>query len=845
MKPAASFAVVALLLSGATARAQVDIRRIGRAAESAGWRPSTAPRVLSDRTALPTLIELGPGEDASIYGLRQLAPGWSAARASVADLVQLSRAHPSWHVTWSPPRHPLLDQAGYSTRAVNLRNQTGRSGRGVFIGMVDTGIDPFHPDFRNPDGTTRIAYLVDFSQGPLGKHPDAEQQCPPDLPCAVFSRTDIDTALAANDRSGLPGDAEGHGTHVASLAAGNGGAEGKYVGIAPGADLIVVKAADAQNTFSDDVILAATQIVFWLAEQEGRLRGLDRIPAVVNLSLGGVFGPHDGTAPLERALGALVGPDHPGRAIVVAAGNEGGLYSLPSSYPNPRGVHAEVHVPQRSLVRVPIVIDAPANGGSTIDAAILVWIALRPGDEVSTGLDRHGETWIPPRPSGAAESYPPSPSDLTATILNGTTAELGRGFEDANAAVIAIEGTWPRNETFAITLEGHGTAALWIESYGDLDPHSGGLGALFPRANKESTIAIPASHPNLIAVGATLNRTSWKDRAGDPIAIHRFGSLFDPDPESLAFFSSSGPTSDGRLKPDLVAPGALIAGAMGFGIDPATNPDSMFATPGFCQSGIDCAVVDDDHAISAGTSMAAPLVSGAAALLFEAAPNLTADRILIRLQAGARYPTGTVALQPQLGAGTLDLLGALDIERLEATPEVRTPVPETTWLTLGASYAHPDPGFSVPALLHLRDANARAAAGIDISDLEIDVRRGRVSAAPRRLGPGLVSFSVAANSETGGDTLELELYYRGQLFSHQSLPIAVDVNVEREGFMSRGGCTVGARPTTRDGLVDIDTLAAGAVIVSRGRRRRSGLRKARNPGRKDTTGPGHPGSFRR
>lgn len=830
MKRAALGALAALALTAATPRAQVDVRSIGRAAEIASWRPSSVPRVLSDRATLSVLIELPAGEDPVASGLQELAPGWSSARAPLGDLVELAHAHPGWHVTWAPPRRPLLDQAGHLTGAIEVRRATGRSGRGVFVGVVDTGIDPFHADFRNADGTTRIAYLVDFSRSPAGKYPEAEAQCP--VKCAVIPRTDIDAALASGQRDALPGDTEGHGTHVASLAAGNGGPEGKYVGIAPEADLLVVKAGDAQ-TFTDDAIAAATKLVFWLAEQEGRKRGLERSPAVVNLSLGGTFGPHDGTAPLERALGALVGVDQPGRAIVVAAGNSGGVYSVPSGYPNPRGVHTEVHVPPRSRVRVPIVTDPAPSSGPTLTASIVVWIAFRAGDDLRVGLDRHDGTWISPRPGGTAESFPPSPGDLTATILNRTTADLGRGFQDANAAVVAIEGKWPRDETYAITLEGHGTASLWVESYGDLDPFSGGLGALFPGATKEATFAIPAGHPDLIAVGATLNRTSWVDRAGDSIVVPRFGSLRDPEADSLVFFSGAGPTTDGRLKPDLVAPGALIAGAMGYGTDPLMNPSSLFADATLCPTSGNCNVVDDSHAIAAGTSMAAPLVAGAVALMLEANPSLTTDRILARLMAGAHEPTGTVALDAQLGAGALDLKGVLAVEQLEVTPVTRTPSSRTTWLTLGTSYARPDPEFAVPALLHLRDAGGDVANIVAASDVELAVQRGRLAAPPAMMGPGLLSFSVAASPGTGGDTLEVAAFHQGELVAWKAVPIAVDVNVAREGFLSQGGCGFSGAHGSSPGPEGV--LGLGALIAVQGRRCRNAARRARSRGRRGTT----------
>ncbi len=826
-------APLSIALFGSSVRAQVAARDLFRAMRDTGAETAPGKRILVGRALLPALVEIPDGNDVTPPGVARLSPGWAVTRASLPDLMSLSNDHPDWRVTWSPPLRPLMDRASQLTRAVELRNATGRTGRNTFVGIVDTGVDVFHPDFRNADGTTRVAYYVDFSAAPRGIHADEEAQCPSTLPCAVFTRDDIDAALRADDRSVLSADVNGHGTHVASLAAGNGGPSGKYAGIAPGADLVAVAAADSQGQFSDAAVAVATGMVFWLAEQEGSRRGTPPVPAVVNLSLGSNIGPHDGTAPLERALASYVGPDHPGRAIAVAAGNNAGVYVLPTDHPSPRGIHTEVHVTDGSRVRVPIVTDPLDTTTAPVNASIVVWLELRKEDALSVGLDRGAGTWVSPRPTGTAGSFSVDLNTVTAVIVNGSVSKLGGGFDDTRtAAAVVIEGTWPRTETFTITLEGHGTADLWIESYGDLGPESGSLGALFLGATKESTVSIPAGHPDLIAVGATLNRTDWIDRSGDPVSIGRFGPLIDPAPDSLVFFSGAGPTADGRVKPDLVAPGARVVGAMGSGADPTTSPLSIFASSPFCETDPLCSIVDDEHAVTLGTSMSAPMVTGAVALMLEAEPTLSTDRILARLQAGARFPSGTVALDPQLGAGSLDLMGLFDVEELERSPEARIPSPERSWLTMGATRAHPDPSFPVPVLLQVRDDMGRAVP-VETGDLEAEVSAGRASDFIA-VAPGLVSFSAAADSGTGGRTLSVQIFHRGQLLAERSVPISVDVNVGRGGFSSRGGCAIGVSVSERGADAPV-WLSLAALIVARGTRRRSAARRARSRGRTGTT----------
>jgi subtilisin family serine protease len=159
------------------------------------------------------------------------------------------------------------------TGAVN----TGKTGRNVIIGIIDTGIDWCHPAFRRRDGSSKILYYY--------------------VPATntEYTRTQIEQFI----RDGrCDGDYDIHGTHVAGIAS--------Y--IAPDADLIVVR-----TNFYD------TDIIRGLEYLRNKKNSLGR-PMVVNMSLGTHFGPHDGTSMLERAIANLSGN---GFVVVAAAGNEG------------------------------------------------------------------------------------------------------------------------------------------------------------------------------------------------------------------------------------------------------------------------------------------------------------------------------------------------------------------------------------------------------------------------------------------------------------------------------------------------------------------------------------------
>lgn len=127
-----------------------------------------------------------------------------------------------------------LNDARVETRTNDAVTEFGVSGKGVTIAVLDRGIAWRHPDFINPDGTTRIYKMLDLSGQNLcnGNNPDAVE----------YSREQINDALLIGTDLGMR-DAVGHGTSTAGTAAGNGRAlpDLRYMGIAPEADLVIAK----------------------------------------------------------------------------------------------------------------------------------------------------------------------------------------------------------------------------------------------------------------------------------------------------------------------------------------------------------------------------------------------------------------------------------------------------------------------------------------------------------------------------------------------------------------------------------------------------------------------------
>jgi len=783
-RPALAGIALGVTLTATPVFAQLELGSALRSLQRHGT--ATLPRALlgpkGSRVAILAEYPADSGVSELLVGGRY-RPLWLAGD----ELALFANDHPDVKLHWAPPRHVLLDEAEKWIGGTVFRNETGLSGKGVVIGIVDTGLDIAHPDLQTADGKSRVRYLLDFSRPARDRQPEleAEYGCTSDTDCAIYSNEDLDEILNNTITGDEPTDTFGHGTHVASLAAGNGlsSKTPRYIGVAPEATLFGARVSrGGDGAIQDADIIQATRFIFEQAERLG-------MPAVVNLSLGSDFGTHDGSSALEQGLASFVGPEHPGRAIVVAAGNSGTLYEgIGQGQPEPFGIHTEVHIPRESPVDIPLMTPTEALGG-TRGATAYVWLGFRAGDDVSIAVDHDGRAWIPEIAPG--ESTTISAGNYDGTVFNGPSAESSIKVGPHNA-VIVIDGDFTPGTVFTIRLSGHGTANLWVQSAGGASGDSS-VGVLLPRGEKQGTINIPASHPDLIAVGATVNRNHWRDTKGKPFLVaesETSDSLATLD--GTATFSAAGPNALGVMKPDLVAPGMYVIGAMSSAADPRSNGGvGVFASQGRCgDPDYECFVIDDHvHAVTSGTSMSAPLVAGAIALLLERQPELTQAQLRTLLQAGARQPRGKILAEQQTGPGELDLRGTLAALIAEDSPIARVPS-SASRIVLAASYAHPDPSQPLRGLLELRDPNDQIADGFDERRLTLAVEGARLSAPPVRVGPGLYGFEVTAPDGSGGERLQLRLAFDGQLLTARDVPIGTDRWLAEGTPVPHGGCAL-------------------------------------------------------
>ncbi|MDX1674802.1 MAG: S8 family serine peptidase [Longimicrobiales bacterium] len=526
----------------------------------------------------------------------------------------------------------LSDSANADSRFDALRRRAGSTweglaGQGVIIGVYDSGLDLTHGDFLDPDGGTRVLFAWDQTDSVSGSPPGTlgPNQFDYGVECTTV---EIDAGECAMV------DRVGHGTHVTGTAAADGSATGRgrpawrFPGGAPGADLIVVKGGD--GSYSVDRLIDGVAYIFARAEALGR-------PAVVNISLSALGGPHDGTTLPEQALNAMVGP---GRIVVAGAGNTGDFRNTDPVIVNGPN-HAEGSGGGIHGVRVP-----PYAPRDTVTDGLLLELWYEGADSLSITVTS---------PRGAA---------ITATTGTSATLVTGGGeiaivnaldgpspLNGDHAAVIGIgetaggvlpdTGLW-RIDVAADALHASGRYHLWIAGSTLAIPPGPPL-ALTGGTSNRYLVGVPASADRVIGVGAHVTRHQWEGVDG-PVSSPARESMGD-----IGFFSSPGPRRDGVQKPDLTAPGKVLISS--FGKDATLWDDYPWLVEG-----------DSVHVGLFGTSTSAPQVTAAAAILLQLEPELTPEEVedALTLSAATDALVASPVPNPVWGAGKLDAAAAAD-----------------------------------------------------------------------------------------------------------------------------------------------------------------------------------------
>ncbi len=622
--------------------------------------------VLSSAEAVRTLT------DAGVPVAAQLGRAVSIIRGDSDVVERLSRIPEVLSVRLPQMLRLQLDVPGQGYGAVKIQQTEGLSGAGTLFGIIDSGIDYTHLDLRHADGTTRIKALWDQldtsyadSGGTIGSPPPMNQDGSPGRG-TVYTEEQINTAL---DGSGIVNsvDLVGHGTLVASIAAGNGQAtgggepSGVYLGVAPQADIIAVRAGgvDRSDTNINGDVIGGLQWIDGMATALGE-------PVVVNMSFGGQVGAHDGTTPEEIAIDSFA--QRSGRAVSVSAGNDG-----------TQAIHASGSTRNTATLDVfysgqspRIVVDCWIPGSDIVDLGFT--------DPDGAGvLDANVAEGLCAVTRGSVNKV--STCLGAPSALNGDREVIFLVEPLTNSTPIS-SGDWK----FYLRDEGgvqDGTFDCWEAS---LEPFTSNV-------DRRVTIGQPGTARGAITAGAWSGRSSWPSLQGETV---KEGLTIG----ALAAFSSVGPTRDGRLKPELTAPGEWVLGAWSIADGSGSGIAAVPPDPTRVAS-------DGVHVAARGTSFSAPQVAGAIDLLFELDPSLTAAdlRSLLTQSASADEFTGDVP-NDDWGFGKLDVQQAIAVlpTALATSPTVEptstptaTSIPATASPTTTATHTLiPSPTASLP-----------------------------------------------------------------------------------------------------------------------------------------------------
>lgn len=514
-----------------------------------------------------------------------------------------------------------LDKAHLLTQVPLLQAGQGLdqpyTGRGVIIGVIDAGFDYTHPAFVNPEtGELRIARV--WEQGAQGNPPEG-------FSYGVEFKTPTEIISAGGDVK-----KNSHGTHVACIAAGSNVGNSWY-GVAPEAEIVLVGISGAvpNNVNISD----ALAYIYNYAEKTGK-------PCVVNMSLGTPIGPHDGTSPFDQIADALQGA---GKLLVGAAGNDGADKLHVS-----RTFVSSEDAPLQTMIDFKTSPDEN-NVGGEIDiwgtAGAQFQLVLHVFNYSTQSVVQSSETIIVG--DGESNSIPfelTKNSKGTIRITTETNPINGRPH-----ALISLGVTSLRTR-HAVALEivplTPGRIDAWSDNSYSLFTNKSLQG--WQDGDTDCTIGeIGGTGNHLLTVGAYTSRNEYTTLGS---------TVVETLPETvgdIASFSAVGPTIDGRNKPEITAPGTYVISAL-------SNHDIPSATP--IAAVLQVGDKEYYYGYMQGTSMAAPYLTGIAALLLQSSPNLTPSGFkssIVQTALVDEYTGDAHITDPHWGAGKVDAYAAL------------------------------------------------------------------------------------------------------------------------------------------------------------------------------------------
>ena len=579
-----------------------------------------------------------------------------------------------------------LDHVRVETRVDKAVAALGVSGAGVIVAIMDRGIDWESNDFRNDDGTTRIAYIFDLSDGAgAGDLTNGYGRG------TIYTRQQIDEALFAGTTLATR-DAVGHGTTSTGIAAGNGRnlPDRQYRGVAPSATIISVKVAGGAPAHGDEPAEPD-----WYVDGSGLFVAIDFVadkarelsmPVVMLLNLGSIGGPTDGTSAFSRKIDETVGPDHPGVVFVTGTGDDG----VPSKTQN----RAVGDVPNGGTRDLRFALDTGAGD-------LEVWYDRNEAFAVSIDT-----------PIGMLGPYPASQLEATGTGVGLYHYRGGDDFygsaNDKRLLHIRFDGAAGAGDYILILDHTGSLTGSSIHFDASLNTPFGESGRFLNFVTRGSIWDGATAFHN-VAPNSYVIRTRWTDIDGVGRELTGEGNVGE-----LWTGSSVGPTVDGRFGVDISAPGDRIV--------------TTYAPRSYWGSLRHLLIEDGGglYGMAGAVSAAAPVVTGIIALMLEVDPTLDAASVKSILQETARTDEFT-------GQTPNALWGYGKVDAFEALLAVRLQVQEDTAPVGIESFSIPD-----------RGGQSTTSSGTAES---LRVGYGRIRAAAGSITPSGIAIFQFRNSE--------------------------------------------------------------------------------------------------
>lgn len=538
----------------------------------------------------------------------------SSITTNISSIKQLSKHKNCVRIEYTQHHLQLMsDTAHIRNRVKNIK--TGLSplaqpydGNGVIVGIIDSGTDFNHPDFKDANGNSRIKYLWDMAK------PLAVNTPTPFGYGQEWNNTQIDLGLCTHSDVAQ----FGHGTNSAGIAAGNGFSVNKYEGMAPKADIIVVALDFNRPGFT---IADALQYIVTKSQLLNK-------PLVVNASVGDYYGSHDGFDLETQLINGLIS-NVPGRALVAACGNAGQVK-----------FHVGYHV-----INTDTNFTWIKNNLNTISFSEYADTSQIKNVMYSVGVTRPNFTDV------GATTFKPYNYALNTVKRDTIYRNSNRIGIIESIASINSHGVYE----LSVSINADSLNYLWsmahtgvgrIDSW-DFDYVTNNLPSVstYPKITKykiadtlQTIVSSFQCSNEVITVGNYIDRNKYIDVNGN-------AQTKPETPGQLHESSSTGPTRDNRIKPDIAATGANIMAAL---------PLSLLAT--YIASSSTVVAQGGYHRTAGGTSAASPVVAGLAALYFQRNPTATNQQLkqAIINCAYSDFYTGANLPSNRWGYGKLD-----------------------------------------------------------------------------------------------------------------------------------------------------------------------------------------------